>query len=150
MSHEESNQPILENIGSLGPTHGNPRTIFPRLGQAGFKAVVQEAYGRRCAVTNHKIIPTLQAAHILPVAEGGEHRIDNGILLRSDVHTLFDKGYIAMDLEFRLIVSPRLRSEFGNGDEFYAREGQIISLPTKVIHKPSLDFLSWHLETVFR
>jgi len=150
MSHEESKLSELENVENLGPTHGNPRTIIPRLGQAGFKAVVQEAYGRRCAVTSHKILPTLQAAHILPVAEGGEHRIDNGILLRSDVHTLFDRGYIGIDQEFRLLVSPRLRSEFGNGDEFYAREGQIIRLPTKDLQQPSPDFLSWHLEAIFR
>lgn len=148
-SHEESSEPILENVKSLGPTHGNPRRFIPRLGQAGFKAVVEEAYGRRCAVTDHKIIPTLQAAHILPVAEGGEHRVDNGILLRSDVHTLFDRGYIGVDQEFRLLVSPRLRSEFGNGDELYAKEGQIVRLPSKALYRPSADFLSWHLEAVF-
>lgn len=39
-----------------------------------------------------KIPPVLQAAHIRPVTEGGRHRVDNGLLLRSDVHTLFDKG----------------------------------------------------------
>jgi putative restriction endonuclease len=150
LAHEESGQSAIKNLGNLGPTHGNPRTIIPRLGQAGFKAVVQEAYGRRCAITDHKIIPTLQAAHILPVAEGGEHRVDNGILLRSDVHTLFDKGYIGVDHDYRILVSPRLRSEFGNGDELYARQGHTIKLPIKSLYQPSRDYLSWHLETVFR
>lgn len=135
---------------NLGPTHGTPRLITPRLGQGGFKAVVQEAYVRRCAVTHHKILPTLQAAHILPVAEGGQHRVDNGILLRSDVHTMFDHGYIGIDEDYRLRVSPRLRSEFGNGDEFYTKEGQVITLPTAINNRPSAEFLTWHLEKVFR
>ncbi|WP_431897560.1 HNH endonuclease signature motif containing protein [Nonomuraea sp. bgisy101] len=58
----------------------------------------------------------LQAAHIRRLARGGEHRLDNG-LLRSDVHTLFDRGYLAVDL----LVRPRLREEFGNGRSSTAR-----------------------------
>jgi putative restriction endonuclease len=135
---------------NLGPTRGSPRLTTPRLGQAGFKAVVQEAYVRRCAVTDHKILPTLQAAHILPVAHGGEHRVDNGILLRSDVHTMFDRGYLGIDDEFRLRVSPRLRSQFGNGDEFYSREGRVVTVPARQRDRPSVEYLSWHLENVFR
>ncbi len=134
----------------LGPTRGEPRLVTPRLGQGGFKALVEEAYGRRCAVTGHRILPTLQAAHVLPVASGGQHRVDNGILLRSDVHTLFDRGYLGVDDRYRLRVSPRLRSEFGNGEEFYSREGSVISLPSRVPERPSPDFLTWHLTHVFR
>ena len=150
LNNEELPTANDENIENLGPTQGLPRLVRPRLGQGGFKAVVQEAYVRRCAVTRHKILPTLQAAHILPVSEGGQHRIDNGILLRSDVHTMFDRGYIGVDQEFRLRVSPRLRSEFGNGDEFYSKEGQVITLPTEPKNRPSAEFLAWHLETIFR
>jgi putative restriction endonuclease len=134
----------------LGPTRGDARMVIPRLGQSGFKAVVQEVYQRRCAVTGHKIVPTLQAAHILPVAKGGQHRIDNGLLLRSDVHTMFDRGYIGIDTEFRLQVSPRLRDDFGNGDEFYSKEGAEITLPLKAIERPSQTFLTWHLQNTFR
>jgi predicted restriction endonuclease len=65
------------------------------------------------------------------VAEGGEHRLDNGLLSRSDVHTLFDRGYLAVDSRHRLLVSPRLREDFGNGDQFYARAGEVIELPER-------------------
>jgi putative restriction endonuclease len=147
---EEWPADLSQDVENLGPTHGLPRLVTPRLGQGGFKAVVQEAYVRRCAVTSHQILPTLQAAHILPVSEGGQHRIDNGILLRSDVHTMFDRGYIGVDEDYRLRVSPRLRSEFGNGEEFYANEGQVITLPGAIRNRPSTEFLSWHLEKVFR
>ena len=150
LDHEESAAEAITDVENLGPTQGSPRLVTPRLGQAGFKAVVQRAYARHCAVTQHKIVPTLQAAHILPVSAGGQHRIDNGILLRSDVHTLFDRGYIGIDNDYRLQVSPRLKSEFGNGDEFYAREGQVVGLPAIAQNRPSPEFLSWHLEKVFR
>jgi hypothetical protein len=51
---------------------------------AGLSDVVLDAYHRRCAVTGTHIPPVLQAAHIRPVEHGGEHRLDNGLLLRSD------------------------------------------------------------------
>ena len=149
ISHEDWPADWTDEVENLGPTQGVPRLVTPRLGQGGFKAVVQEAYVRRCAVTRHSILPTLQAAHILPVSEGGQHRIDNGILLRSDVHTMFDRGYIGFDEEYRLRVSSRLRSEFGNGEEFYSKEGQEITLPTTMKNRPSIEFITWHLKKVF-
>ena len=51
--------------------------------------------------------------------------------LRSDVHILFDRGYLGVDTRHRLLVSPRLRAEFGNGDQFYARAGESIALPDR-------------------
>jgi putative restriction endonuclease len=73
-----------------GPVYGDPRLAPQRLGQQAFQAVVLRAYQRRCAVTGDRIRPVLQAAHIRPLPAGGEHRLDNGLLLRSDVHTLYD------------------------------------------------------------
>jgi putative restriction endonuclease len=91
----------------------------------------------------------LQAAHILPVNKGGEHRLDNGLLLRSDVHTMFDRGYLGVDPEFKLRVSPRVRAEFGNGDEFYEREGSVIALPEHARDRPNSEFLTWHMDEIF-
>jgi putative restriction endonuclease len=133
-----------------GPVYGDPRLTPNRLGQQSFKAVVLNAYERRCAITGDKIQPTLQAAHIRPLPVGGEHRIDNGILLRSDVHTLYDRGYLGVDPKHRLLVSPRLRAEFGNGEQFYSRAGQTIALPDQRVERPHREFLEWHLDTVFR
>ena len=133
-----------------GPVFGTPRLVRPRLGQGGFKFFVREAYGCRCAISGHKIIPTLQAAHILPVSKNGENRIDNGLLLRSDIHTLFDQGYLGVTPDFVLQVSPRIRSEFGNGEEFYSRQGSSITTPQLQTDKPNQKFLEWHMDTVFK
>ncbi|WP_246017163.1 HNH endonuclease [Micromonospora pisi] len=133
-----------------GPVYGDPRLTPRRLGQQSFKAVVLGAYGRRCAISGEKILPVLQAAHIRPLPAGGEHRIDNGLLLRSDVHTLFDRGYLGLDPDHRLLVSPELRREFGNGEEYYARAGQRVHVPERPNDRPNRDFLEWHLDTIFK
>lgn len=133
-----------------GPVFGDPRLAPYRLGQRSFQAVVLDAYHRRCAISETHITPVLQAAHIRPVTAGGEHRLDNGLLLRSDVHTLFDRGYLAVDLRHRLLVSPRLHEDFGNGDQFYAKAGHVIELPEHKADRPQREFLEWHIDTVFK
>ena len=132
-----------------GPIFGDPRLSPRRLGQQAFKAVVLDVYNRRCAITGTRIRPVLQAAHIRPVTDGGEHRIDNGLLLSSDVHILFDRGYLGIDLQYRLQVSPRLREEFANGDKFYAQAGQAIALPHHRNQRPAREFIEWHLDEKF-
>lgn len=133
-----------------GPVFGDARLVAPRLGQQAFKAVVLTAYQRRCAITGAKIQPTLQAAHIRPVSREGQNRVDNGLLLRSDIHTLFDRGYLGVDPKRRLRVSPRLRSDFGNGAEFYSRQGLPLAvLPTRMADRPSAEFLEWQMDSVF-
>lgn len=72
------------------------------------------------------------------------------MLLRSDVHVMFDHGYVGVDPTYRLRVSPRLRSEFGNGESFYAKAGDVITLPERRADRPNPDFLRWHLDTVFK
>lgn len=132
-----------------GPVYSDPRLVRGRMGQQSFQAVVLDAYHRRCAITGERIRPVLQAAHIKPLPRGGEHRLDNGLLLRSDVHTLFDRGYLGIDPKFHLRVSPRLREEFDNGEEFYARAGERIQLPDRRSDRPNPEYLEWHLNEVF-
>ncbi|MGC3994529.1 MAG: HNH endonuclease [Propionicimonas sp.] len=142
---------VFVDAGTMvsGPVFGEPRLTVPRLGQEAFKSLVLTAYHRHCAITGAKITPTLQAAHIVPVHKGGQHRLDNGLLLRSDVHTLFDKGYLGVDHKLRLQVSRRLRDDFGNGAEFYGRAGSTIDLPERRADRPSRDAVSWHMDEVF-
>jgi putative restriction endonuclease len=133
-----------------GPVYGDPRLAPRRLGQGAFQAVVLRAYDRRCAITGSRIRPALQAAHIRPLPKGGEHRLDNGLLLRSDIHTMFDRGYLGVDPEHRLVVSPRLRADFGNGEELYRRVGQPIAVPERRPDRPNREFLEWHIDEVFK
>ncbi len=133
-----------------GPVYGDPRLSPRRRGQESFKTAVRGAYGERCVITGSRIRPILQAAHILPVSEGGRHSVDNGLLLRADMHVLFDKGYLGVDPEYRLKVSPRLRADFEDGEELYARAGQPIALPERVADRPNREFLEWHGTRIFK
>lgn len=129
--------------------YGEPRLFRPRLGQGAFRVLVTDAYDRHCAVTREKTLLVLEAAHIKPVAHGGTHRVDNGLLLRSDIHTLFDRGYVTVtpDLQFR--VSERLRQDWNNGRIYYDLHRQPIELPRDQQSRPSLMELEWHADSVF-
>ena len=72
--------------------YGDPMVVRPRLGQGTFRVIVTDAYERRCAITGERTLPVLEAAHIKPYSSGGPHEPGNGLLLRSDLHTLFDQG----------------------------------------------------------
>lgn len=138
-----------ESLLVPGPTRGLPRLTVPRVGQDAFKSLVLTSYHRRCAITGNKVEPVLQAAHIRPIAESGQHRVDNGLLLRSDVHILFDRGYLGVDERHQLHVSKRLREDFGNGEEFYVRAGQEISVPDRRVDRPSREAVAWHMDERF-
>ena len=77
--------------------------------------------------------------------------VSNGILLRSDLHKLFDLGYVTVTPELKLEVSPRLKTEWQNGREYYAHHGQPLRVqPADVASRPSQEFLMWHNENRFR
>ena len=127
-----------------------PVEVLQRLGQGAFRILITDAYERRCAITREKALPVLEAAHIRPVADGGSHRLSNGLLLRSDVHTLFDRGYITVTRDHRVRVSRRLKTDFDNGEHYYRLEGSALWVPRSSEAQPRGDLLEWHLDTVFR
>jgi putative restriction endonuclease len=61
---------------------------------------------------------------------------------------MFDRGYLTVDDRMRLGVSPRLRDEFGNGEWFYAGDGQAIRAPPHRAHRPNRGFLQWHRDEI--
>ncbi len=129
---------------------GDPVLIRPRLGQGAFRVLITDTYERRCAVTREKALPVLEAAHIRAVAHGGTHRIDNGLLLRSDIHRLFDSGYVSVAPDHRFLVSRKLKDDFENGDPYFPLAGQKIWLPQQSESRPRREFLEWHADTVFK
>lgn len=122
-----------------------------RLGQGAFRVLVTDAYQRRCAVTGERTLPVLEAAHIKPYALSGPHRVSNGILLRSDLHKLFDLGYVTVTPDLHLEVSSRLKAEWENGREYYAYHGRELQIrPSNPNSHPGAEFLRWHNEQRFK
>lgn len=130
--------------------YGKETLIKPRLGQGSFKIVVTDAYRRSCAITQERVLPVLEAAHIKPYADSGPHEVRNGVLLRSDVHKLFDRGYLTITPKLHIEVSCRIRDEFDNGEYYFTFHGQEINLPRRPIDQPSGEFLTWHNENTYR
>lgn len=130
--------------------YGIPQTILPRLGQGSFRVMVTDAYQRRCAVTQERTLPALEASHIKPYSNNGPHDVKNGILLRSDIHRLFDNGYVTVTTELKFEVSMRIKEEFENGKDYYALNGRKIIIPEKHIFQPASEFITWHNENVYQ
>jgi putative restriction endonuclease len=146
--------PVIEETSVVrelpGPAYGEPVLVRPRLGQGTFRVVVTDSYERRCAVTGEKTLPVLQAAHIKPFRLVNTHEPRNGLLLRSDIHTLFDKGYVTVMPDCHFEVSRRLKEDWENGRDYYALHGREIRVPRVKELRPDAAYLSWHAEQVFR
>lgn len=84
------------------------RALLIRRGQPQFRANLLAAYSGRCAVTACGVGEVLEAAHVVPYRDGGTYSTSNGILLRADLHTLFDSGLLAFDHDRRVVLHPRL------------------------------------------
>ena len=131
------------------PQFGEPTQILPRLGQGSFRVLVTDAYDRSCAISGEHTLPVLDAAHIKPFPQVG-HKISNGILLRSDIHRLFDRGYVTITPDYQIRVSPQLKREFSNGRYYYPFDREPLNhIPSRPDERPAKDYLLWHNEHVF-
>ena len=129
---------------------GEPVLVQPRLGQGAFRILITDGYERRCAFTGERTLPALDAAHIRPFSEIKQHRLDNGLLLRKDLHALFDRGYVTVTPKLHIEVSKRIKEEFENGREYYRLHGQEMRPPAARHMYPASESLAWHNEKVFK
>ena len=131
------------NIGSLPLSSVPPESpgeddkwreaqVRVRQGQGDFRTKLLEAYGRRCAITGTHLEPILEAAHIIPHAEGTNYRTSNGLLLRADIHTLYDLHHLSVD-ERGVIHLSRAALQ----TEYRQYHGKSVRLPEKSTLQPS-------------
>jgi hypothetical protein len=114
--------------------------IVRRQGQPKFRKALIEAYGGKCAITGCALPAILEAAHVHPYM--GEHTnvVSNGLLLRTDIHTLFDLHLIAIEPElFTVLVSPDL-----DGTEYAQLRGRALRSTLRQTQLVSSDALAWH------
>lgn len=113
-----------------------------RRGQSKFRRQILLAYDFRCAVTGSDAVQVLEAAHIHPHAAGGPMETSNGLLLRADIHLLFDMGLWSVDTAthpWRVDLSPDLRSS-----NFSVLHRTALALPSRAVDRPSAAALSEH------
>jgi len=113
------------------------RRLKERKGQARFRQELLAAYNFRCAVTGCKVPEVLEAAHIVSYKGHKSNVINNGILLRSDIHMLYDVGHIKITPTYRIEITSML------GDSEYAGlNGRTISVPLEKNKRPHSKYLS--------
>jgi hypothetical protein len=120
-------------------------TIYRRQGQPGFRARLLNAYGGRCSVTGYDAADALEAAHIVPYRGPVTNHPSNGLLLRSDLHSLFDLGLVAVDTrapgQCFLLMDANLRST-----AYSKFSGVKLNLPADPALQPSVEALRIHRE----
>jgi hypothetical protein len=113
------------------------REIVARWGQAGFRAALIEAYGGRCAVTGYDAAEALEAAHLRPYRGPESNVASNGLLLRADIHTLFDLPLLAVDPVTRTVVVSKLLA----GTRYEALTGSQLADPAEARQHPDQEAL---------
>jgi hypothetical protein len=134
---------ILTDYDATDDTDRRERTIAAiavRRGQAAFRASLLNAYNGRCCVTGCDLADALEAAHISPYRGQHSNHLQNGLLLRSDIHTLFDLGLIALDEERRVVIAPQLQAS----EAYRHLDARPIVLPVDPGAAPSADALRRH------
>lgn len=117
-----------------------------------FAAAVKSAYVDTCAVTGLKIIngggrSEVQAAHIRPVADNGPDSVRNGIALSGTVHWMFDRGLLAIDEDYRLLIaSDRVPDTVGR----MLLSDRLLVLPEREELRPHPRFLAYHRREIFK
>lgn len=118
------------------------RAIVQRQGQPLFRDTVLKAYGYRCAITNCDAVPALEAAHIIGYNGPDTNHVSNGLLLRADIHTLFDMGLITIDTATMSVhVAPSLA-----GTVYSELAEKPLRVPIKEALRPSKVALDQHRE----
>jgi hypothetical protein len=140
LDHESA---ALEQGGYFDPTNlvdaraRTLREVVQRRGQSAFRRALVAAYGGRCAVTGCDAEDALEAAHIIGYLGPATNHVTNGLLLRADIHTLFDMGLVAICPDtLRVALAPSLRAS-----SYSVLEGQTVALPAVPAHRPNRESL---------
>ncbi|MGN8138670.1 HNH endonuclease [Paraburkholderia sp. 22099] len=117
--------------------------IVRRQGQRGFRRKLLHAYGRQCAISGSAVQEILEAAHIVPYRGPQTNHVSNGLLLRADLHTLFDLGLLGIDPQTKtVVVAAALRTT-----EYGALHGNKLRLPVMLRDHPNTTALARHFES---
>lgn len=113
------------------------QAIVRRRGQAKFRAALLQTYGGRCVISECDVAAVLEAAHIKPYLGDHTNIVQNGLLLRADLHTLFDLGLLSIEPGSRTV---RLDVSL-QGSEYWVFQGRTIRSPALESDTPAQDCL---------
>lgn len=148
---EEKYKDLLFDIKDLkGET--KLRQVKTRVNQSVFRQMVLANYSSKCAISGIDLPDLLFASHILPWSKDENERLNpaNGICLSSLYDCAFDKGYISLDKDYKILLSTTLKkkesSDYYNS-YFMPIENKMIVNPIKYL--PKQEFLEYHRDVIF-
>jgi hypothetical protein len=103
------------------------RMVAIRQGQSEFRDSLLAAYEGQCAITGCGVEEVLEAAHIIPFRGDHTNDVTNGLLLRADIHTLFDLGIIKIDRDYSITAPISVRAS--------------LNIPAKIMNLPKHEAL---------
>jgi putative restriction endonuclease len=112
------------------------RLVTERKGQGNFRAIITNAYSNKCCITSERTPELLEAAHIQPYLDENSNHVKNGLLLRIDLHKLYDNGLLYVDESFKIHISPEVKSEY-----YQKLNGLTIRVPENNNFRPSKEAL---------
>ena len=119
-----------------------------------FKREIPKIYNNTCCISGMKIDATISismvdACHIVPFNESYDDTITNGIALCPNLHRAFDRGLIAIDYEYRVIVSKTFKEE-ETSYSIQIFNSKRINLPQNEMYYPLVDNFIWHSKNIFK
>ncbi len=136
----------LARLQAFDPDNGKTgrnqviENILRRRGHPAFRQQLLAAYEYRCAITNSNALDTLEATYILPYRGKFTHDPSNGLLLRSDLHTLFDLGKLAVDTRtMTAVMADNLLDS-----NYRVLAGRPLRFPSSAELRPSTEALDLH------
>ena len=130
----------MEDSSPDAPRRRVLREVTARERQADFRRMLLDVYSSKCAVTGYDAPAALQAAHIFGYRGVPSHTPKNGLLLRADLHILFDRHLLAIDTSsMRVLVSPALAKS-----KYVGLQGAPLATPTADSLAPALERLNAH------
>ena len=114
--------------------------IVRRRGQPAFRRTLLRLYGKRCAISGCDAVEVLEAVHIIPYRGAETDHPANGFPLRGGLHTLFDLGLIAIDIDtMTVVVAPALI-----GTSYESLASTALREPVDISRRPSRQALALH------
>lgn len=119
-----------------------------------FKREIPKIYNNTCCISGMKIDATINvsmidACHIVPFSFSYDDTVTNGIALCPNLHRAFDKGLIAIDENYKVVVSKNFK-ENENSYSIRAFENKIINLPSIESYFPTANNFNWHFKNIFK
>jgi putative restriction endonuclease len=120
-----------------------------------FKRLVPQVYNQTCCISGMQLGSTfghsfVDACHIVPFSVSHDDRVTNGLALCPNIHRAFDRGLVAIDNDYTILLSSHIREITGHAYSLNNFDGKKMSLPAHGSAWPEISLLQWHRKEVFR